>query len=172
MGLVILIGASGAGKTTIAGAYAARHPEADVLFFDRIGVPSVERMIADHGSGEAWQRAMTLWWLEDIAVRLRNGGSILFEGQTRASFLAEAAAAAGVTDYRLILIDCDDATRARRLREERGQPALASPDMIKWATWLREEALREGHVILDTSAISVDEAVASIHSLGFGAAGV
>jgi dephospho-CoA kinase len=60
MPLVILIGASAAGKTTIAKAIEARHgDEADVHYFDRIGVPSVEEMIAEYGSGEAWQRVKT-----------------------------------------------------------------------------------------------------------------
>jgi adenylate kinase family enzyme len=168
MALAILIGASGAGKTTLADAFAARHPDVDVLRFDSIGIPSPEVMIAEYGSGEAWQRAMTLRWLRDIAGRLAEVRSILFEGQTRPAFLAEAAAAAGIADYRLILIDCDDATRIRRLGGERGQPELADARMLRWAAWLRAEAQREGHPILDTSAIDVDEAVAAIHALGFG----
>jgi predicted ATPase len=56
--LVILTGASGAGKTTIANAIEGRRPKmADVNYFDRIGVPTPEAMIAGWGSGEAWQRA-------------------------------------------------------------------------------------------------------------------
>jgi shikimate kinase len=53
MPLVILIGASGSGKTTIARAIQERYAESvDVFFFDRIGVPSIEQMIARYGSGE------------------------------------------------------------------------------------------------------------------------
>src|SRR5690349_10646978 len=107
MALVILIGASGAGKTAIAEAFAARYPGAvDILCFDRIGVPPRARMVAEFGSGEAWQRAMTMRWLEEIAGRLRSGRSVLFEGQTRPAFIAEAAAAAGIDAYRIVLIDC------------------------------------------------------------------
>ena len=48
MRLVILIGASGSGKTTIARAIEHRYPdEVEVLYFDRIGVPPVEEMIAE-----------------------------------------------------------------------------------------------------------------------------
>ena len=172
MALAILIGASGAGKTAIAEAFAARYPDVDVLHFDSIGVPSPARMIADFGSGEAWQRATTLRWLEEIAGRLAEGRAILFEGQTRRAFVAEAAAAAGIANYRLILIDCDDATRVRRLREARAQPALAGPEMLAWAAWLRGEARRGGHPILDTSAMEVAQAVAAIRALGFGDAEV
>jgi ABC-type multidrug transport system ATPase subunit len=43
--LVVLTGASGAGKTTLARAIKERYPdECDVLFFDSVGVPSPEEM--------------------------------------------------------------------------------------------------------------------------------
>jgi ATP-dependent Clp protease ATP-binding subunit ClpA len=58
---VVLTGASGSGKTAIAEAIRIGHPDlAEVLHFDSIGVPSLEVMVAGWGSGEAWQRAMTL----------------------------------------------------------------------------------------------------------------
>ena len=46
MSLVILTGASGAGKTAIASVVATRYPDIAVIGFDSIGVPSAERMIA------------------------------------------------------------------------------------------------------------------------------
>jgi len=72
--LVILIGASGSGKTTIARAIEHRYPdEVEVLYFDRIGVPPVEEMIAEYGSGEAWQRAKTLDWMAKLAQFAKPG---------------------------------------------------------------------------------------------------
>jgi energy-coupling factor transporter ATP-binding protein EcfA2 len=57
MGLVVLTGASGSGKTTIAQAFAARYPTlAEVHFFDRITVPSLEDMTIQYGSPDEWQR--------------------------------------------------------------------------------------------------------------------
>lgn len=52
MAFVVLIGASGSGKTTIARAVAARHgAEAKVFYFDSIIIPSVDEMIRECGSG-------------------------------------------------------------------------------------------------------------------------
>ena len=47
MPAAILIGASGSGRATLAQAIAARFPDnTDVLFFDAIGVPGAEDMLA------------------------------------------------------------------------------------------------------------------------------
>jgi hypothetical protein len=155
--LVVLTGASGSGKTTLAQAIAMRRgDEIDVHFFDSIGVPSAEQMIAEYGSGEGWQRAKTIEWMHRLAPPVQAGRNVLFDGQTRFAFLNEAIAAAGIVDFSLILGDCDDATRMRRLIVERRQPKLANPTMLSWAKFLRDEAERGGHEILDTSAKSID----------------
>ena len=157
MKLVILTGASGAGKTTIAQAFGERFPDdASVFRFDSIGVPSTERMIEDHGSPEGWQRAKALEWLTRLA---RIDGNVLFEGQVRIAFLKEAAAMAGLSAHMIVLVDCDDETRRRRLALERLQPELATPAMFDWARFLRAEAERGAHPILDTSALSLDECI-------------
>jgi adenylate kinase family enzyme len=53
MQFIVLIGASGAGKTTVARAIGQRYAEeVDVFHFDSIGVPSVAQMTAEYGSGE------------------------------------------------------------------------------------------------------------------------
>jgi hypothetical protein len=166
MRLVVLSGASGSGKTTIAQAIKARHPElAAVLFFDSVGVPSVEQMIAECGSGEAWQRATTLRWMERIAAMPEQDRDILFEGQARLSFLREGIASAGIADTRIVLVDCDDTTRARRLSLERKQPDLANPTMMHWAKVLRAEAKLAGCDILDTSTAPLEACVERVCSL-------
>jgi hypothetical protein len=77
----------------------------------------------------------------------------------RVAFIHEAAKAAKISDYTVILVDCDDLTRGHRLVTERRQADLASDEMLNWARYLREEAQRNGDKILNTSAISVGEAV-------------
>jgi len=160
MVFVILIGASGSGKTTIAHAIAQRHADAiDVFHFDSIGVLPVEQMIADCGSGEAWQRTKTIEWMAKLAPLSRSGRGLLFEGQTRLSSLAEGATAADGVGYLPILVDCDDATRSRRLLLEREQPELANETMMNWARYLRREARQSGCEILDTTAVSLDQCI-------------
>ncbi len=166
MPLVILIGASGSGKTTIAKAIEGRYPDRiRVFYFDRIGVPSAEEMIAEYGSGEGWQRAKTIDWMAKLAEISRSGQNVLFEGQTRLSFIEEGAWAAGGTSYVPVLVDCDDETRTKRLQFERNQPELANADMMNWARYLRVEAEKNCCAILDTSALSLEESVERIVSV-------
>ena len=160
MAFVVLVGASGSGKTTIAREIADRYGSAAKVFhFDSIGVPPVEEMIRQHGTGEAWQRAKTIDWMQRIAREAKASPRILFEGQTRFTFLKEGAAAAGGLAYAPMLVDCDDDTRRRRLEQERGQPELANADMMNWARHLRRAAAHHGCEIRDTTALSLEDSV-------------
>jgi dephospho-CoA kinase len=137
MRLVILTGASGSGKTSIADAIKVERPRpAEVLHFDSIGVPPAEAIVTAWGSGEAWQRAMTLAWMARIESMRGQERAVLFEGQMRLAFLREGLFAVGIADFNPILVDCDDETRARRLAK-RNQPELANATMMNWAAFLR-----------------------------------
>ena len=118
-------------------------------------------MIREYGSGEEWQRVKTLDWLAKLSVRLAIS-PILFEGQMRLAFIREGAKAAQISDYALVLLDCDDRTRRQRLAVERRQADLASEEMMNWARYLRDEAMATDTKILDTSSISVSEAVDTV----------
>jgi dephospho-CoA kinase len=160
--LVILTGASGSGKTTLAKAVAARYPSVSVLFFDSVGVPSKEEMISRRNSGESWQRATTFEWMKKIASLNEQGSNVIFEGQMRIGFIEEALASTHIRSARIILVDCDDATRTRRLQIERAQADLANPTMTNWARFLRDEAARGGHERLDTSKLDIATCVERI----------
>ena len=162
MRLVILTGASGSGKTAIAETIRLTRPDlADVLHFDSIGVPSPEERLA-WGPDGAWQRAMTLAWMARIAAMPGGRRPVLFEGQMRLVFVREGPLVAGIGEARVILVDCDDATRTRRLVIDRAQPELATATMMTWAAFLRREAEEGGYDVLDTSQRSLKCCVARI----------
>lgn len=161
--LVILTGASGSGKTTLARYVQEHHPDTQkVVFFDSIGVPPVEQLTKEYGSGEAWQRAMTLHWMAKIGKILATGRPMLFEGQMRIAFIQQALADAAIENARIILVDCDDSTRRARLQINRKQPELANPRLLNWARYLREEARSNGIEILDTGRVPLCECVNQI----------
>jgi RNase adaptor protein for sRNA GlmZ degradation len=158
MKLIILTGASGSGKTTIAEAIEAKSAgQVDVLRFDSVGVPAAEEMIARWGSGEAWQRATTVDWMDRLSSLSPRNRAVIFEGQMRLSFIREGLQAANI-DARVLLIDCDDETRKLRLGRDRQQPELASQTMMNWAAYLRREAREGGYQALDTSRLSIEVA--------------
>jgi adenylate kinase family enzyme len=168
--LLILTGASGSGKTSLAQAVRTALPICEVRFFDSIGVPSAEIMATyagDYGPGGGWQRAKTMEWMQRIAPLLNSGKMVLFEGQMRIAFIEEALADAGITNSRIILVDCSDCVRAARLTHDRQQPDLATENMMGWGRLLREEAKQGGYEILDTGSIpfssSVDQLMAYLH---------
>jgi len=162
--LVILTGASASGKTTISERIAAKAaPIINCLYFDSIGIPSPEQMIAEFGSGENWQRAKTFDWMIRIQEEfLSKGKLVLFDGQMRISFIFEACAAAKITNYKTILVDCDDASRESRLRINRRQPELAAATMMNWARFLRNEADARSILKLDTTRSSIEECVSEL----------
>lgn len=165
MPLVILTGASGSGKTAIAEAIERRRPGwADVFHFDRIGVPSSEAMVSGWGSGEAWQRAMTFEWLARIAT-MKSTRPTLFEGQMRLGFVQEGLLLAGLRDARVVLVDCDDEVRRRRLSIDRNQSDLANPTMMNWAAFLRREARESGYEALDTTRLTLEASVERVYAL-------
>ena len=92
-------------------------------------------MLAGWGSLEAWQQAMTLEWMVRIAAKKDLRRPVLFEGQMRLAFVQEGLSSAGLTGARIILVDCDDTTRALRLITARRQPELASPTMCHTAAF-------------------------------------
>jgi RNase adaptor protein for sRNA GlmZ degradation len=168
VGLVIMTGASGSGKTAIARTIEVDHPSITVFCFDTIGVPS-RAVMATFGTGYqpggAWQRAMTHQWLERIAPVVAAGKKVLFEGQMRIAFIQEALTTFAIDNARILCVECDDTTRSRRLTQERLQPELADESMMGWSRYLHQEAVEAGCQILDTTQLSLRDSVRAVRLL-------
>ena len=169
--IVVVTGASGVGKTTLVRALeAAGDPSIDCHYFDSIGVPSPEEMVREYGSGDAWQKAMTERWICRLHAETAPGRVAVLDGQTRPTFVRDAFAAAGVARGGMVLVDCDPATRHRRLTGDRGQPELASERMDAWAAYLRGQADALGLPVIDNSG-ALDDSLAQLRAHVAGAAG-
>lgn len=160
--LVVITGASGAGKTTMAKKLEAdKNPDLIFCYFDSIGVPSKETMIKEFGSEENWQRAKTEEWIELIKNKYPGSEVIVLDGQTRPSFVAESCKKQNIENYELVLIDCSDEVRSKRL-VERGHPDLVNDEMMSWARVLRDESQSKGYKVIDTTNLNLDQSKAAL----------
>ena len=131
-------------------------------YFDSVGVPEPAEMKARFGSPEAWQAATTRRWIAHLVANPDRAETALLEGQIRPSEIMAAFREQGITDGKIIHIDCSHDVREARLRGERGQPELASARMGQWAAYLRGQADAFELPIIDTSSLTVAEAVAAL----------
>ena len=163
---VILTGASGAGKTTIAQAIEDSRPEIAVYQGDRIGLPS-EEIIAGYGPmdepGGPLQRGFALHWLGVIAEDLKAGKSVLLDASLRIKFIHEALTLHSIQNARIILVECLDARREERLCA-RGHPELINEQMRGWSRYLHDEAEEFGHEVLDTTNVRLEDITAHVLS--------
>ena len=164
--IVVVTGASGAGKTATVRALAQRGLPGIACFeFDTVGVPALDVMEREYGSGEAWQAAMTREWLE----RLWNAPDApcvsVLDAQTRPTFVLEGADAVGGPSVRIVLFECSAVVRSARLRRGRQQPELDTSRMDAWADFLHAEAAQLGLPIVDTSALTLVEARERLEAL-------
>ena len=164
--ILIVTGASGAGKTATVRALDARAvPGVRCFYFDSIGVPTVEVMERDYGGAERWQASATGEWLMQLGGLSNDIRLAVLDGQTRPSFVFDAAARAAPRVVHVVLLDCSSEVRGARLRGPRQQPELADSRMDQWAAYLRGQADSLNLVVIDTTALSVGEAADQLEAL-------
>ncbi|MEI7488617.1 MAG: AAA family ATPase [Chryseobacterium sp.] len=152
-----VIGASGSGKTTVIKAL----DEAGLLnfktvYFDSIGVPSLEEMNVKYNGPEEWQRIKTAEWAKIIKETFILDTNVILDGQTRPIFIEEACIENDIIAYEVILFDCSDEERTKRL-VARGHPELANEQMMNWARYLRQESQKPAYQIIDNTDLTFEE---------------
>ena len=158
--VLVVTGASGAGKTTVVHSVEARAlPGVRCYYYDAVGVPSVDDMHRDFGGPEQWQFVTTQRWIDHFAANPDAAELCVLDGQTRPSFVRRAAERAGIRFLRILLLDCTPAVRRARLAGERNQPELSNPRMDCWAAYLRGQADALDLPVIDTSDTGIEATV-------------
>jgi hypothetical protein len=134
--LFLLFGASSAGKTTLLdGLRRRRLPRLVVHDHDEIGVPPAP--------DTAWRQRTTEDWLRRVLDYEARGVDVVLAGQTPFAELFAEPSAPLLAGAAGCLVDCDDDTRLRRLRERRAvEPwwrttPYSLDDYLAWAELMR-----------------------------------
>jgi len=161
--ILVVTGASGAGKTTLVRALdAMRIPGVGCFELDSMEVPSAEEMMERWGGTMEWQNVATRYWIERL---LRNDGGhevAVLDGQVRPSEVRAAFTSLGARVGGVTLVDCEADERNARLRGPRGQPDLVSGQMDGWAAYLRGQCDALDLPRIDTSGRTTADCVAEL----------
>jgi hypothetical protein len=130
--LLLLVGASGSGKTAVIGQPQVRsRPDLAVHDFDEIEVPN--------GATPSWRQSANEAWLQRILAG-DQGQDVLLAGQTPLGELLATPSAVHLDAIACYLLDCRDATRLDRLEGRTRWTAEETSWHLAWAAWLREHA--------------------------------
>lgn len=166
--IFFITGASGVGKTSLVEGLKNKYSKKNnwiFLHFDSIGVPTLEEMIKKFGSEENWQKETTYKWIKKMLNEYQDKDVIIFEGQVNLKFIKDGFSQNNFSNYKIILIDCDEELMAKRLTHDRGQPELFNDDMKNWLKYLRNQANSFEVNIIDTSNISKKEVIKSFEKI-------
>jgi hypothetical protein len=157
LAVLAIVGASASGKTSVVRALDDRRlPGVGCFYFSSRGIPALEVVDRRFDSPDHWLAWLTDEWMRHIAANLAGLEVAIFEGQTRAKFVEAALARHRIRHAAMVLLDCTPALRLARLRGPRAQPELATPELVVWATRLREEAEAMRLPVYDTGLIGIE----------------
>jgi len=157
--ILVLTGASGAGKTTLA------------LKLNELAIPGVEgfncdRVEIESDAGSADRQADILrYWISHLSQPESGIELAVLDTQIRPHRALEVLSEAAINCAQIVLVDCDPVKRNERLHMDRGQPELANPRMDCWAAYLRGQADALKLSIIDTSNDSVDKSLVELELL-------
>jgi len=150
--IIFVLGASGSGKTTTVEYIESENPDKYFFaYFDQPKVPSEEEIEKQYGNWENWGIQRTNEWLDKIKNKNKDRVTI-FDIQTKPENIENACKKFEITDYAIIILDCSNEERKKRLIE-RGQPNLINDSLFDWAQFLRDEACKNDYIIIDNTEL-------------------
>jgi adenylylsulfate kinase-like enzyme len=163
--VLVVTGASGAGKTTLVRRLAALGlPGVGCYEFDTIGIPSADEIAARFGDGAGFQAWALGEWMARLARNADRVRVAVLDAQVRPRAARDALAEHGVGTGKVVLVDCDYPERNARLRGPRGQPELANAQMDGWAAYLRGQADALELPVVDTTGAHPDASLAALRA--------
>lgn len=159
--ILVLTGASGAGKTTLA------------LKLNELAIPGVKgfncdrvRIESDELADSADRQADVLrYWISQLSQPETDVELAVLDTQIRPHKALEVLRQSAVDYAQIVLVDCDPVKRNARLHMDRGQPELANPQMDCWAAYLRGQADALRLSIIDTSDDQIDKSLVELELL-------
>jgi NTP hydrolase family protein len=148
--ILVLTGASGAGKTTL------------ILKLNELAIPGVKGINCDRVEVEGDARStdrqadVLRYWLSQLSQPETEIELAVLDTQIRPHRALEVLSEAAINNAQIVLVDCEPVKRNERLHMDRGQPELANPQMDCWAAYLRGQADALKLSIIDTSNDELD----------------
>src|SRR5215510_10231157 len=158
--ILVLTGASGAGKTTLA------------LKLNELAIPGVmgfncDRVKIESDGGSTDRQSDVLrYWISQLSQPETGIELAVLDTQIRPHRALEVLSEAAIDYVQIVLVDCDPVKRNQRLHMDRGQPELANPQMDCWAAYLRGQADALKLSIIDTSINRPVRGGGSVNCLG------
>jgi energy-coupling factor transporter ATP-binding protein EcfA2 len=156
--ILVLTGASGAGKTTLA----LRLNELAIPGVKGINCDRVEVKVDETADGADRQAEILRYWISHLSQPETGVELAVLDTQVRPHRALEVLSQAAIDYTQIVLVDCDPVKRNERLHLERRQPELANAQMDCWAAYLRGQADALNLSIIDTSNDAPDKSLAEL----------
>lgn len=159
--ILVLTGASGAGKTTL------------TLKLNELRIPGVQGINCDrvkiegHETVGSTDRQVDVlrYWISQLSEQDTGIELAVLDTQIRPHRALEALNQASVEYAQIVLVDCEPTKRNERLHMDRSQPELANQQMDCWAAYLRGQADALNLSIIDTSTDPIDKSLIELELL-------
>lgn len=159
--ILVLTGASGAGKTTL------------ILKLNELAIPGVQgincdrvKLEDDETTDPVERQANKLrYWISQLSLPETGIELGVLDTQIRPHRALEVLNEAAIAHAQIVLVNCEPVERNERLRTARNQPELANAQMDCWAAYLRGQADALHLSIIDTTYDPMEKSLIELELL-------